>query len=112
MPYQWEINQYVETTQYAKPADNSPKLDADGIKKNLKTIRTLLYYARAVDSTVLMVINAISAAQANVTTATAAAVEWLLDYAATYPDATVRYEARQMILRIHSDASYQSEMES
>ena len=37
---------------------------------------------------------------------------WLLDYATTYPDATLRYEASQMILSIHSDASYQSETES
>ena len=37
---------------------------------------------------------------------------WLLDYAATYLDATLRYEASQMILCIHSDASYQLETES
>ena len=32
-PYQWENPQYEQTTQYAKPADNSSKLDANGIKK-------------------------------------------------------------------------------
>ena len=37
----------------------------------------------------LMAINAISAALANGTTAIVAAVAWLLDYAETYPDATV-----------------------
>ena len=59
-----------------------------------------------------MALIAISSAQATGTTATAAAVTWLLDYAATYPNATIRYNASQMILCIHSDASYQSETES
>ena len=77
-----------------------------------KIISTVLYYNRAVDSTMLMAINSISESQANSTTATAASVTWLLDYATTYPDATLRYEASQMILSIHSDASYQSETES
>ena len=32
----------------------------------------------------------------------------LLNYAATHPDATVRFRASDMILHIHSDASYLS----
>ena len=32
----------------------------------------------------------------------------LLDYLATYPDATMRFYASDMILNIHSDASYLS----
>jgi hypothetical protein len=32
----------------------------------------------------------------------------LLDYLATHPDATIRYYASDMILHIHSDASYLS----
>ena len=89
-PYLWYKTQYGQTTQYAKPADNSPKLYADGIKHIQKFIGTLLYNSRAIVSTMLMVINAISAAQAHGTTVTAAAVAWLLDYVATNPDATVR----------------------
>ena len=33
----------------------------------------------------------------------------LLDYAATHPDAKIRYRALDMILQIHTDASYLSE---
>ena len=84
---------------------------AYGIKHIQKVIGTLIYYARAIDSTILMEINAISAAQFGTTT-TAATVAWLLDYAATYPDATVRYNASQMIFRIYSNESYQSETKS
>jgi hypothetical protein len=32
----------------------------------------------------------------------------MLDYLATHPDATIRYHASEMILHIHSDASYLS----
>ena len=60
----------------------------------------------------LVAINAISSAQATGTTTTANAVTWLLDYSATYPNTTISYNASQIVLRIHSDASYQSEMES
>ena len=108
----WDKPQYGQTTQYATLIDNTPKLDAEGIKHIQKVIRSLLYYARAIDSTMLMSINAISSSQVTGTTATAAAVAWLLDYAATYPNATIRYNASQMILRIHSNASYQSDPDS
>jgi hypothetical protein len=36
-------------------------------------------------------------------------VKWLLDYAVTQPDTILTYEKRDMILAIHSDASYLSE---
>jgi hypothetical protein len=39
---------------------------------------------------------------------TQAATSQLLDYVATHPDATIRYHASDMILHIHSDASYLS----
>ena len=58
-----------------------------------------------------MAINSITAAKANGMTATAAATSWWLDYAAMYPDTTKGYEESQMILRIHSYASNQSETE-
>ena len=36
----------------------------------------------------------------------------LLNYAATHPDACVQYRASDMVLHIHSDASYLSETEA
>ena len=35
-------------------------------------------------------------------------ITWFLDYAATHPDATVRYHASDMVLHVQSDASYLS----
>jgi hypothetical protein len=46
--------------------------------------------------------------QTKVTEKMQAATNQLLDYLATHPDATIRYHASDMILHIHSDASYLS----
>ena len=57
----------------------------------------------------LVALGSLAAAQAHGTAATAEAAVHLLNYAATHPDATVRFYASMMILHIHSDASYLSE---
>ena len=51
-------------------------------------------------------LNDISSQQAKPTAITQAKVERLMDYAATYPDAYLRYYASDMKLNIDSDASY------
>jgi hypothetical protein len=71
-----------------------------------------LYYARAVDSTMLVALNAISASQSKATKNTAAAIVHLLGYTATHPDAILRYTCSDMVLHIHSDASYLSAPEA
>jgi hypothetical protein len=65
-----------------------------------------LYYDREVDPTVLMPINDITTEQTKGTEKTQATTNQLLDYLANRPDATIRYHASDMILHIHSDASY------
>ena len=70
---------------------------------------TILYYGRSIDNTLLAGLSAISSVQANSTEQTKARLQWLLDYCITHPDARIRYQASQMILYIHSDASYLSE---
>jgi hypothetical protein len=55
-----------------------------------------------------MPLNDIAMEQTKVTEKTQAATNKLLDYLATHPDATTRYHASDMILHIHSDASYLS----
>jgi hypothetical protein len=67
-----------------------------------------LYYARAADPTVLMQLNDIAMEQIKSTEKTQAAMNQLLDYLSTHPDATILYHASVMILHIHSDASYLS----
>jgi hypothetical protein len=55
-----------------------------------------------------MPLNDIATEQTKATDKTQAAMDQLLDYLATHPDATIRYHASDMILHIHSDASYLS----
>jgi hypothetical protein len=49
-------------------------------------VGSLLYYARAVDSKLLVAVSMIAACQAKATVATEQAVNLLLDYVATYPN--------------------------
>ena len=57
----------------------------------------------------LVALGTLSSQQAQATTQTAQRLTQLLNYAATHPDATIRYRASDMILYAHSDASYLSE---
>ena len=54
-------------------------------------------------------LGTIAAQQSIATQTTSNCVNHLLDYCHTHPDAKLRYHASDMILNIHSDASYKSE---
>ena len=64
---------------------------------------TFLYYAIAVDKTMLAALNAIYAAQTHATTTTTGEIVWLLNYAATHPNATINYHSSNLILHMASD---------
>eukprot|EP00957_Ditylum_brightwellii_P184442 14048461-Ditylum_brightwellii.AAC.1 len=57
----------------------------------------------------LTALSSIAAEQNNSMASTAQAVAMLLDYAATKPNAKIIFRQSDMILCIHSDASYLSE---
>jgi hypothetical protein len=95
---------YSAKTQYATK-DETPPLTAQQCLTIQKVTRSVLYYARAVDPTVLMPLNDIATEQTKATEKTQAATNQMLEYLATHPDATIRYHASDMILNIHSDAS-------
>jgi hypothetical protein len=86
-------------------------LDKTQIKHIQDVVGTLLYFGRAVDPTLAVALAAISARQANGTHTVAAAVRQLLDYVATHPNPAIRYVASDMILTLHTDDSYLSELE-
>ena len=89
--------------------DESPKLDDTNVKLIQQVIGVCLYYGRAVDDTILPALSALASEQAEATVKTMHKTRQLLDYLATHPDATVRFHASDMVLNIHSDASYLSE---
>jgi hypothetical protein len=96
---------YGAKTQYATK-DETPPLTAKQCLTIQKVTGSVLYYARAVDPTVLLPLNDIETEQTKATDKTQAATNQMLDYSATHPDATLRYHASDMVLHIHIDASY------
>ncbi len=68
-----------------------------------------MYYARTVDMTVLMAHSSNAVEQTKATKKTMGRCTQLLDYLSGHLNATVRFHASDMILNIHSDASYLSE---
>jgi hypothetical protein len=99
---------YGKDNQAPTPGDTSPLLDAAGKRRIQQIVGSFLYYARAVDPTILMALSAIAAQQSAPTEETLARVNQFLDYMWTHPDAKIRYRASDMILNVHSDASYLS----
>lgn len=98
--------QYGARIQYAEDLDESPKLVAEQIKRIQEIIGVLLYYARAVDSTLLVALGTLASEQTKATEMTMRRVTHLLNYCATHPEATVRFKRSDMILHVESDASY------
>jgi hypothetical protein len=90
--------------------DISPKLSDAEIKEIQCIIGSISYYVRAVNITILMALSSIASEQTRGTTNTMAKAKQLLDYLTMHPDATVRIRASDMILNVHSNASYLSEL--
>ena len=105
-PHQWTIPAYGKKRQFATENDNLPILNKKGIKFVQSIVGSLLYYARAIDFTMLPALNEIAARQANPTSKTLDKCQMLLDYANTYPNSIVRFHASDMILHVDSDAAY------
>jgi hypothetical protein len=106
-PSRYATPVYGAKTQYATE-DETPSLTAKQCLTIQKVTGSVLYYARAMDPTVLMPLNDIATEQTRATGKTQAATNQLLDYLAMHLDAPIMYHASDMILHIHSDASYLS----
>ena len=108
-PHHWIAPHYGKATQLTSPPDNSAPLSPADLKLVQQIVGVFLYYARAIDNTMLVALSSIASAQAKGTQATLKACRRLLDYAATHPDAKIRFNASDMVYWTHSDASYLSE---
>jgi len=105
---------YGHKTQLTPEEDTSAPLSAECLLQVQKIIGSLLYYARAVDNKLLVVLNAnaIAARQSNATIRTEQLVHTLQDYVATYPNDGIVYRASDMVLCAHADAGYLKETKS
>jgi hypothetical protein len=108
-PHPHVITKYGAKIQYATEDDASPPLSADDTKFVQAVAGTLLYYARAVDATILTALSSIATEQAKPTEQTMEKVKQLLDYCATQEEAIITYNASKMLLAVHSDAGYCNE---
>ena len=91
------------------PEDNTPPAEKDERLLVQQVVGSIIYYAKAVNLTALTGLSTLASKQAKATGRTVKNMGQMLDYLATNPDATLRYYASDMILNIHSDASYLSE---
>ena len=68
----------------------------------------ILFYAREIDSNMLVTLNDITSAQSSGTEAKQKSAQKLLGYCNTQSNEKVPYQKNQMALHIHSDTSYLS----
>jgi hypothetical protein len=111
-PHTWNPTMYGTKMQFVNDETSSPALSEKDVNKLQQPTVTLLYYARAVHPTLIMPINVLASEQSKATEVTADKVIKLLNYCSTHPETKIRYHASNMILNIHSEASYYSESEA
>ncbi len=99
---------YSTTIQYAKHIDQSPAATKADQKYIRQVVRVLLYYARTVNATLLVALSSLASSQVALTEYTTSLIRWLLNYVATQPDTVLTYKNSNMILVVHSVASYLS----
>jgi hypothetical protein len=102
----WTKPQYGAKIYMTTPINTTPSLTDTQTKQLQQVVGTFLFYARAVDGTMRHALNALLATQTKGTRATAQALIHFLNYCATHPSASICYRASDLILHIHSDASY------
>jgi hypothetical protein len=108
-PYPSVPIQYGAKKQYATSESTAPLLDIKSKRFIQQVCGKFLFLGRAVDSTLLCPISAIASQSSKPTKDTMRHTQQLLDYLATQKDAVLTYNASDMILAVHSNASYLSE---
>ena len=88
------------------PVDNKKK------KQIQKVTGKFLWYARGVDGTILTPLSAIAAKQSKPTVNTMKRSQQIMDYLATQEPAVLTYRKSDMVLAVHSNASYLNEEET
>ena len=81
-------------------------LDKQQTKYNQKVTGTFLYYARVVDSAMLMALSVITMERGAPMITTMKNTQQFLDYAAANNEVVITYKASNVTLAVHSDASY------
>jgi len=99
---------YNTREQTARPLDVSEPMP-EMVKYVQTVLGSLLYYARAIDSTILVAVNKIAACQTTPTANVMIALQQILDHLNDHRSVSITFKASDMKLIVHSDASFNSE---
>ena len=95
---------YGAKIQFAK-IDTATPLSLVQIKHIERVVGKFLYYARAIDNTMLHALNEIASSKSKGTQTPWEAVKYVLNYASSNPDAEIIFRASDMLYKIDSDAA-------
>jgi hypothetical protein len=107
-PYPCAPIKYGVAKQYATLESTAPPLNGQEKRFIQQLCGKYLYLGRAIDNTLLCPISALVAQTSNPTKDTMQCATQLLDYLGTQEEAILTYNASNMILAVHSNASYLS----
>ena len=105
-PHAWLTPTYGQKVYYALPPETLTLLDKKGTKRVQSITGNFQYYTKGVDPTMIVSVNKLDSQQSAPTQETVKKCNMLMDYAHTYPNATIRYHTSDMCLHIDSDAAY------
>ena len=105
-------NNTGQKCNFAKEEDGTPALSVDAIKLHQKNIVGPLFYGRVVYMTIMVALITLESAQDHGTEEMSQSMVHILNYFATRPDVAIRYKKIDIILAIHSGASYLSNPKS
>ena len=107
-PHLWNKPTFGANTQFTKDNDSTPA-PKSASKYVQQVVGTFLYYAIALNLTMLVALGSIGTQQNNPTNKTMSEITWFLYYCTTHPDKCIEYKVMNMILWTSSNASYLSE---
>ena len=107
-PSKWIPPKYGQREKIVESYPHEPPLGAYHTKILQQIIGKFLYYSREVDPTMLVALGNLATEKTKGTKNTLEASIQFVNYCATYPNAQLRYRASDMVLTVHSDASYLS----
>eukprot|EP00804_Cyclotella_cryptica_P007873 CCRYP_001437-RA/>CCRYP_001437-RA protein AED:0.37 eAED:0.37 QI:0/0/0/1/0/0/2/0/154 len=101
------VNKQLIEYNHPKPKKpvNTP-WERQQIKHIQQIVGSIPYYSRATDPAISHALSEFATQQSHTTENTLKRCNHFLDYMATHPDARICYYASDMVLNVHSDASY------
>jgi hypothetical protein len=95
-PFPWEQPNYSNKTQLTPVPDTLPPISSTDKLHLQEVLGILLYYARALDVTILTAISEVSTEIATGTVKTMVKMNQLLDYLSTNPEAIIQHHPSSM----------------